>query len=264
LRLGQQEFLLRTGSRSVDQGGRDMTIGPIDESQRKAAKVAGLAYLTTLVTVVYANFGIHDRLIVGNNAETARNILAHERLFRIGVAGDLVYCAGVIVLLTALYVVLEPVSRGLALLAAVLRLVFVLMWLAMALNLFNALRLLTGVDYSRAFDAVPLQALAGLYLGTRFDYYYVGLLFGALASTVCGFLWFKSRYIPGALAGFGVIASAFCVACTLTFYIFPNFNQLVNLWWFDLPMTIFDIVLSFWLLFKGLAPARIAKTVVSA
>jgi hypothetical protein len=27
------------------------------------------------------------------------------------------------------------------------------------------------------------------------DYYYVGLLFGALASTVCGYLWLKSRYI---------------------------------------------------------------------
>ena len=72
-----------------------------------------------------------------------------------------------------------------------------------------------------------------LYLGTRFDYYYVGLLFGALASTVCGYLWFKSRYIPRALAAFGVITSAFCVACTFVFYIFPNFDKIVNLWWFD-------------------------------
>ena len=232
-----------------------MTIGPIDESQRKAARVVGFAYLITLVTVVYANFGIHDRLIVASNALTAQNILAHERLFRIGVAGDLIYCAGIIVLLTALYVVLEPVSRGLALLAAFWRLVFVLMWLAMTLNLFNALRLLSGSDYSRAFEAEPLQALASLYLGSRFDYYYVGLLFGALASTVCGCLWFKSRYIPRALAGFGIISSAFCVACTLVFYIFPNFDKHVNLWWFDSPMTIFDIVLSFRLLFKGLTPS---------
>lgn len=241
-----------------------MTIGPIDESQRKAARVAGFAYLITLVTVVYANFGIHDRLIVASNAETARNIVEHERLFRIGVAGDLIYCAGIVVLLAALYVVLEPVSRGLALLAAFWRLVFVSMWLAMTLNLFNALRLLTGADYSRAFDAAPLQALASLYLGSRFDYYYVGLLFGALASTVCGCLWFKSRYIPQALAGFGIISSAFCVACTLVFYIFPNFDKHVNLWWFDSPMTVFDIVLSFWLLFRGLRPSGIAKAVVSA
>ena len=63
-----------------------MALYTIDESQRKASRIAGIAYLFTLVTVVYVNFGIHDRLIVANNAaETARNILAHERLFRIGI-----------------------------------------------------------------------------------------------------------------------------------------------------------------------------------
>jgi hypothetical protein len=109
----------------------------------------------------------------------------------------------------------------------------------------------------RAFDAGQLQALARLNLGMRFDYYYVGLLFGALASTVCGYLWFKSRYIPRSLAAFGVISSAFCVVCTLVFYIFPNFDKIVNLWWFDTPMGIFDIVLGFWLLLKGLRPSGV-------
>jgi hypothetical protein len=231
-----------------------MTTSIIDDSQRKAAKVAGLAYLITFATVVYVNFGIHDRLIVENNAETARNILAHEQLFRIGILGDLIYCAGVVVLLTALYVILKPVSRGLALLATFWRLVWVLMWLAMTLHLFEALRLLKGNDYLGALDAERLQAWARFYLGTRFDYYYVGLLFGALASTLCGYLWFKSRYIPRALAAFGVISSAFCVACTLVFYVFPDFAKIVNLWWFDSPMGIFDIALSFWLLFRGLRP----------
>jgi hypothetical protein len=232
-----------------------MTTTTIDESQRKAAKVAGLAYLLTFAMVVYVNFGIHDRLIVGENAaQTARNILAHERFFRVGIAGDLLYCAGVVVLLTALYVILKPVNRGLALLGAFWRLVWVLMWLVMTLHLFDALRLLSGADYLRAFEAERLQSLAMLDLGTRFDYYYVGLLFGALASTVCCYLWFESRYIPRALAAFGVISSAWCVACTFVFYIFPNFSNIVNLWWFDTPMGIFDIVTSFWLLFRGLRP----------
>src|SRR3984957_3519692 len=79
-----------------------MAIYSVDESQRKSARIAGFAYLITLVTVVYANIGIHDRLIVESNAETARNILAHERLFRIGMAGDLIYCAGVVTLLSGL------------------------------------------------------------------------------------------------------------------------------------------------------------------
>ncbi|MBZ5572797.1 MAG: DUF4386 domain-containing protein [Acidobacteriia bacterium] len=231
----------------------------IDESQRNAAKVAGLAYLITFATVVYVSFGIHQRLIAGNAAETARNILAHERLFRIGITGYLFYCVGVVVLLAALYVVLEPVNRGLALLAAFWRLVWVLMWLAVTLNLFDALRLLHGANYLQAFEGDRLQALARSYLGATTDYYYVGLLFSALASTVCGYLWFKSRYIPRSLAAFGVISSAFCVACTFVFYIFPNFDQIVNLWWFDTPMAIFDIALSFWLLVKGLSPSGVTE-----
>ena len=224
----------------------------LEPAQQTAAKVAGLAYLITFATVVYVNFGIHDRLISDDAAQTARNILAHERLFRIGIAGDLIYCVGIVVLLAALYVILEPVNRGLALLAAFLRLVWDLMWLVMTLNLFDALRLLSGAEYLRGFEPERLRALASLHLATRFDYYYVGLLFGSLASTVCGYLWFKSRYIPRALAAFGVISSAFCVACTLVFYIFPNFDKVVNLWWFDTPMGIFDIALSFWLVFKGI------------
>jgi hypothetical protein len=163
----------------------------------------------------------------------------------------------VVVLTTALYVILKPVNSGLALLAALWRFIWVLVWLVMTLNLFNALRLLSGADYLQAFETDRLQILARFYLGSSFDYYYVGLLFEALASTVCGYLWLRSRYIPRALAVFGVTSSAFCVACTLIFYVFPNFDKTVNLWWFDSPMGIFNIALSFWLLFKGLRPSAV-------
>jgi Domain of unknown function (DUF4386) len=146
--------------------------------------------------VVAVNFGIFARLIVsGNPEETARNILAHETLFRVGIAGDMVYCVGVVVLLTALYVILKPVSQNLALLAAFGRLVHGLTWLLATLNLFTALRLLRDADYSRAFGPDQLPALARLYL-SGFDAYYVGLLFWGLGATVGSYLWFKSNYIP--------------------------------------------------------------------
>ena len=98
-----------------------MTISAIDESQRKAARLAGFAYLLTLPFVVFANFAIHDRLIIaGNVAESARNIMAHERLFRISIACDLIYSAGVVVVLTALYVILKPVNRSLCIAGRIL------------------------------------------------------------------------------------------------------------------------------------------------
>jgi len=89
-----------------------MTTGTIDESQRKAARVAGFFYLFTFAIVVAVNFGINERLMVaGDPAQTARNILAHERLFRIGIAGNLLYEAGLLVLLSTLYVTLsQPVA----------------------------------------------------------------------------------------------------------------------------------------------------------
>jgi len=236
-----------------------MTIPSIDESQRKAARVAGFAYLLSLATEVVSEFRIKPHLIVvGNAAETARNILAHESLFRLGIACDLIYAVGTLALLTALYVILNPVNRNLALLATFWRLIYAVTWVVIALNSFIALRLLSGAEYVRVFGAEQLQALARLHL-SGFDTYYVGLLFYGLASTVCGYLWFKSRYIPRGLAAWGVIASAWCAICTFVFIISPDFSKVVDLWWFDSPMGIFEIATSFWLLFKGLAPSVMAE-----
>ena len=228
-----------------------MTISSIDESQRTAARVAGFTYLFTMAIVSLAYFSIYAHLLVaGNAAETARNVMAHERLFRINIACDVIYCAGVVVLLTALYVILEPVNRGLALLAAFFRLVYALMWVVIALSLLDVLRLLSGAGYLRAFEADRLQALAGLYLGV--PAYAVGLPFYGLASTVCSYLWFKSKYIPRALAAWGVISSVGCVTCAFANIIIPNFAKVVNPWWFDTPMAGFEMATGFWLLFKGI------------
>jgi len=89
--------------------------------------------------------------------------MVHERLFRISIACDLIYCVAVVVQLTALYVILKPINRGLALLAAFGRLLYALMWVLMTLNLFSALRLLSGADYLRVFEAERQQTLTRLY-----------------------------------------------------------------------------------------------------
>jgi len=233
--------------------GIETTISAIDQSQHKAAKVAGFTFLFAIVILILANFGINLRLFVpGNAVETAKNILAQESLFRIGIIAHLIYGAGTIVLLTALYVILKPVYQTVALLAAFLRFVYALVWVFIALNFFTALRLIGNADYLRVFEVDRLQALAKLYLSGS-DAYYVGLLFWSLASTLCSWLWFKSNYIPRAFSVFGVISSAWCVFCAIAYLIFPNFENIVGLWWFDLPMLIFELAIGFWLLFKGLS-----------
>jgi len=228
----------------------------IDNSQRIAAKVAGIAGLLAFVLVVFGNYVLLEPLIVARNAtDTAHNILAHQTQFRFALACFITYDIGGIVLLTALYVIFAPVNRGLALAGALFRLVFVMLWLVAPLNSLSALRLLSDASYLQVFEPDRLQALARAQIATSFDDYYVGLPFFGLAATVSAWLWLKSGYIPKRLSIFGVIASGWCVFCAFVYLIFPNFNKIVNDYLFDTPMALFELIVSFWLLFKGLRPA---------
>src|SRR4029077_7092557 len=97
----------------------------IDNSQRTAAKVAGWSGLLTFAIVVFGNYVLLNPLMVsGNAAATAQNIATHQTQLRLVVGLFLAYSLGVVVLLTALYVILKPVNPGLALAGALFRLVF--------------------------------------------------------------------------------------------------------------------------------------------
>ena len=225
----------------------------IDSSQRTAAKVAGIAGLLAFFLVVFGNYVLLNPLIVPRNAaDTARNILAHQTQFRIALTCFIAYGIGTVVLLSALYVILAPVNRGLALTGALFRFVFVILWLIAPLNSLAALRLLGDATYLKVFEPDRLQALARVQLAGSFDDYYVGLPFFGLAATVCAYLWLKSKYIPRALSIFGVISARRGACLRLCFPGFPDFNKVVNDYIFDSPMALFELVLSVWLLVKGL------------
>src|SRR5438874_5864048 len=230
----------------------------INNSQRTAAKVAGVAGLLAFVLVVFGNYFLLGPLIVSRNAvDTTRNILAHETQFRLALICFIAYGIGAIVLLSALYVILKPINSGLALVGALFRLVFAILWLIAPLNSLAALRFLGDTPYLKIFEPERLQALARVQIAGSFDDYYVGLPFFGLAATICAWLWLKSNYIPRGLSIFGVISSAWCVFCAFVYLIFPNFNKIVNDYIFDSPMALFELAVSVWLLVKGLRPSAI-------
>src|ERR1035441_4624459 len=182
-----------------------MTISTIDASQRKAATVVGLCYLLALPPAIFAEFYVRTHLIAfGDAAQTARSIMAHERLFRLGTAGNLTVFTLDVVLIIALYVVLMPVNRTLALLATGWGLIETATLVVVTLSDFDVLRILSGADYLHAFEANRLQALARLSVSAHADAYNVGLVLAGLRSTAFCYLWFKSRFIPRALAAWGM------------------------------------------------------------
>ena len=103
--------------------GTDSVPFAIAPEQRAAARIVGFLYVIQMAVAVFGESFVRGRLIVADAAKTAENIVGSERLFRLSIAGDLFVYAGVLVLTWGLYVVLRPVNRNLALLAAFFRLV---------------------------------------------------------------------------------------------------------------------------------------------
>ena len=130
----------------------------IDNSQRTAAKVAGWSGLLTFTIVVFGNYVLLNPLVVpGDAVATAQNFVAHQTQVRITVVCFLTYSLGVLVLLTALYVILKPINPGLALVGALFRLVFALLWLFAPLNLLGALRLLSNANYLQCLSRIDCR-----------------------------------------------------------------------------------------------------------
>lgn len=235
-----------------------MTIRTIEPEQQRAAKVVGFLYLVTMATGIFGTLYARGQLVVRDDAvQTAQNIAASERLFRLGIVSDLMTLAGVAVLVWALYVVLKPIDRNLAQLAALLRLVGISIGAASVVNAFVALRLLTGPAYFQAFDTQQLQVLARLFIsgqgfGTQIDFVFLGL-----GSTVFGYLWFKSRYIPRVLSALGILGSLMMAIGGFAIMVFPSLADVLTLAYM-MPLGVFEVTLGLWLLFKGVRAPVVA------
>jgi hypothetical protein len=235
-----------------------MTLSTIDNSQNTAAKVVGIAYLLALVPAVFAEFYVRDHLVVFDNAaQTALNIVAHERLFRLGIASNVTVFVIDVVLITALYVVLNGVNRSVALLALGWGLIETAIFVVVTLTDFDVLRILSGAGYLQAFEADRLQALARLSIGAHHDAYNVGLVFAGLRSTAFCYLWFNSHFISRALAAWGVFASVLMGGFAFSFIIFPELLKIVPVTIYGAPIFLFELTMGFWLLLKGLRRHRV-------
>lgn len=224
-----------------------------NESQRKAARVVGLTYLGALAPAIFAEFYVRGQLVVSSDAaQTALNIVTHERLFRLGIASNLVVFALDVALITSLYVVLESVNRGLALMALGWGLIETAILVVATLSDFDVLRILSGAEYLKAFELNRLDVLARLSVGAHGAAYGVGLVLAGLRSTIFCYLWLESRFIPRALALFGVLASLLMGVCSFSFIIAPELEKVVPVAIYGGPIFLFELAIGLWLVFKGL------------
>lgn len=237
-----------------------MTNTATEAVQARAARLAGAMFLFINATGIFSEIIVRGSLLSGDVTQVAQNIISAERLYRLSIVGDLVTFTGVLVLIWALYVLLRPVNRDLALLAAILRIVETPVGVAATINSLIAVRLLSSAEYLEAFDAGQLHALSRLARNAFGFGQDVGFIFVGLGSTVFAYLLLRSRYIPRILAGWGVFASLLFTAYHFSIIVFPGVVETLMYVSFA-PIGIYEIVLGFWLLLKG---AKIQTRVAGA
>jgi uncharacterized protein DUF4386 len=219
-------------------------------STKKTARLAGVLYLVNGVTGFFGIIYVPSKLIVsGNAAATANNILASERLFRVGIVSELICAAEFVFLLWVLYRLLSGVNKTHATLMVIFGLVFVPIMFVNALNEIAALTLLRGADFLTIFDQSQRKAMAMLFLDLHRYGFVVGWMTG-LYLFHFGVLVFKSGFLPRFL---GVLLIAACfgyLADSLTPLLLPSYANIVGRF-ASIPLTLGEPATILWLLIRG-------------
>ena len=92
-------------------------------SPRWKARMAGVFYLGTMVTGIFALVSGGRLIASGDAAATAANVLSHERSYLLGFACGLIGTACYVAVTALFYDLFKPVNRSVSLLAAFLSLV---------------------------------------------------------------------------------------------------------------------------------------------
>ena len=223
----------------------------IETSPQIYARIGGVLYLFIIVVGFFAEVSVRSNLIVsGDAAATANNIVTHESLWRLGGAGELLMLVCDVTLALILYVLLRPVNRNLALLAAFFRLVFAAVYGINAVAHFAALLFLSGANYLKAFTTHQLQDLAYVSVKLHAYGYDIGLIFFGFHCLLLGYLIFRSDYLPKFLGVLLTIGALGYLINSFSVFLAPAFEAKIFLYAL-LPGGLAEYSLCLWLIVMG-------------
>jgi hypothetical protein len=220
-----------------------------DRSRQKLARLAGFLYLAYIALFAFATFVRHKPFVWEDPAAMARNIADSEWMIRIGFMSTIV--ADLLFLSTAwaLYVLLKPVGKNLALLFVLFNLAGVAVESVYTLIHFQSLLLLGGSDYLHAFKPDQLQALSMFFLNLGGSSDMVTTLFYGVWLFPLGYLVFKSGFLPRFLGVLLLLDGVSLMICFIQLCLFPAYQKLTY------PlfpiMFIAEFGLAMWLIVKG-------------
>ena len=220
---------------------------------KRTARRAGVLYLVLSVVAMFSFFYLRPRFVIsGDAAATATNILADERLYRIGLLLDLFGQLVFIAVVLELYRLFKDVDRTHArLMLALVGTGIAVQVASQALNV-APLILLGGADYLNAFTRPQLEALA--YGSLRLFSKHGDLLtaFWGVWLFPFAYLTIKSGFLPKFLGVLLILTGVAYVVSCATAVVFPGAIATVTK--FMMPLYFGEFIVVLWLAFVGAKP----------
>ena len=220
-------------------------------TRRTSAAVAGATYLA-YIAVAFPSMVLFGRATRGDTpAAQLASIAQHTTDMRLTIVLGVLSSFCAVVLAVTLYAITRDEDRELALLGFACRLGEGLVGFVPFTTL--GLLWLAKSSGSPTPDAASAATLATYLMKVGTWQTTSGALLFAVGSTAFSYLLLRGRMVPVALAWLGVIASAALVV-VLPLQLAELTGPPNGLIW--IPIAAFEITLAFWLMIKGVAPAR--------
>jgi hypothetical protein len=224
------------------------SIGSSAASAQSYARVAGLLLLLSMIGGGLGEFYIPNEMIVsGDAAATAHNIVTSSALYRFGFAAYLVEAICDITLALVFYVLLRPVNKYVALLAAFFGLVSTAVFAGGELFYYAPTHILGGASYLNTFSNEQLNTLSQLSLKLYGLCAGIFMAFYGIATSIRGYLIYRSEYLPKWLGALVVIAGIGFILKNFMLVLAPEFPSDL----FLLPMPVVVLSMMVWFLVKG-------------
>ncbi|MDX6577227.1 MAG: hypothetical protein QOE96_3180 [Blastocatellia bacterium] len=188
----------------------------IQTSPRLIGRILALLSLVLIVSAIFAQGFVSNRLIDFSSASTtANNILAHKSLFQLGFTVYLIEMTCNVATTALWYVLLRPVNRSVALVAAFIDLAGAVFKTFARVFFIAPLWVLlhTGSPVLSGFTSEQVQSIAMILLRVNNTGAGVAMAFFGFSVTLYGYLIFRSTFLPRWLG----VLQMICGLCWLTF-----------------------------------------------
>jgi hypothetical protein len=196
-----------------------------------------------------ARFARGGLLVAGDVAATATNIMAHQSLYQLSFAAEVLVVAFYVGVVALFHQLLKPVNGSVSLLAAFLGLMGCATQGGAAALLLAPLVVLGGASYLSVFSVAQLQAQAYLFLRLYSQAYGVALVFFAFYCLLIGYLVFKSTFLPRLIGVMMAVAGLAWLS-----FLAPVFGAKYLAWL--VPFAVGEAVITLWLLVKAVDAER--------